>query len=111
MEHHPMMKFYSPHYTIGRKLKLLIQLEDQLLKADKERKENRKGTQEICRMVSTSQSYYMFDSNHYRVARKILHDFDRRDQYADENEDYIYKLLKAEEERKKALNEVKQADE
>jgi len=77
MAQHPMMKFYSPYYTIERKLKLLIQLEDQLIKADKERKENRKGTQEICRMVSTSQSYYMFDSSGYRVARGILYDFDR----------------------------------
>ena len=83
------MAFYSSSYTHERKLKLLIQLEDQLIKADKGRRENRKGTQEICRMASVSQSYYMFDSQHYKVARKLYYALDRKDQYANEDDDFI----------------------
>jgi len=89
MKNHPMMHFYSQYYTHERKLRLLIQLEDQLIKADKGRRENRKGTQEICRMANSTQSYYMFDSKHYKVARKLYYSLDRKDQYANEDDDFI----------------------
>ena len=50
----------------------LVEHQEDLIKADKNRKENRRGIQEICRMRgSLTQSYFIFDSHQYKVARKI----------------------------------------
>lgn len=46
--------------------------QDQLVKADKEDINNRRNLQRICRMQgSIAQSYFIYDSPHYKVARKI----------------------------------------
>ena len=59
----------------------LVEHFDDLTKADKNRKENRRGIQEICRMTgSLSQSYFIFDSQQYKVARKIYYGIDDEDE-------------------------------
>mmetsp|Transcript_7650 Transcript_7650/g.12858 ORF Transcript_7650/g.12858 Transcript_7650/m.12858 type:complete len:171 (-) Transcript_7650:147-659(-) len=58
-----------PH---GLRLEKLVQYQEDLINADKSRTENRRGIQEICRMTGTrSQSYFIFDSQQYSVARKM----------------------------------------
>ena len=93
LKNHPGMKFDDPKiYTPEKKLKLLIEYEEQLLRADRNRRENRRGVQEICRMTSMSQSYFIFDSHEYKVARKIYYDLDKHDQYANEDEDFMKQM-------------------
>ena len=57
-------QFKNPkYYTHTRKMKLLVEFPDELIAADKNRKENRQGIQDICRMTgSLSQSYFIFDA-------------------------------------------------
>ena len=53
-------------YIYAKKLEKLFDNELQLIKADKLRKENRRGIQTICRMQgSMSQSYFMLDYKDY----------------------------------------------
>ena len=57
-------------YNYAKKLDQLYDNEILLIKADKLRKENRRGIQTICRMQgSMSQSYFMLDYKDYQVAR------------------------------------------
>jgi len=50
-------------YPIKKKLQYLIYYQAEMIEADKNRKENRKCTQEYCRMTgSMSQSYFILDS-------------------------------------------------
>jgi len=56
---------------------LLEENYDLLLKADKNRKDNRTGKQDICRMAgSITQSYFLLDAPQYKVGRKIYYNFD-----------------------------------
>lgn len=61
---HPDLQFDNPLiYDYIKKIKTLNALEEDLIKNDKARKDNRRGIQEICRMTgSLSQSYFIFDS-------------------------------------------------
>jgi len=64
-------------YNHEERLKKLIDFYDDLIRADKGRKENRTGVQEICRMMgSLSQSYFIFDSTQFAVAREIYFSLD-----------------------------------
>ena len=55
-------------------MKLLVEFQDELILGDKDRKDNKKGEQEICRMRgSLSQSYFIFDAQQYKVGRKIYY--------------------------------------
>jgi hypothetical protein len=74
-------------------MKLLIQYEDKLLSADRARPENRSGVQEICRMTgSLTQSFFIFDSQNFKVARKIYYGL--ADDNNDMNDgDYIEQLV------------------
>ena len=74
------------------RMQKLIQHYDSLILADKARKENRNGVQEICRMTgSLTQSYFIFDSQNYKVARMIYYGID--DDKADQNEDDLQGFL------------------
>ena len=67
-------------YTAEAKMIELVQHQEDLIKADKARKENRQGVQEVCRMMgSLAQSYFIFDSQQYKVARKIYYGVDDQD--------------------------------
>ena len=70
---HPDVQFHNEqYYTYNKKLQKLISHQDNLIEADINRKENRMASQTICRMTgSHSQSYYIFDSVNYKIARKI----------------------------------------
>lgn len=73
-------------------MKTLIALEEDLIKNDKARKDNRRGIQEICRMTgSLSQSYFIFDSQQYKVGRKIYYGLDEDDAPKDDG-DFIAQL-------------------
>ena len=53
---------------------MLEKFEEDLLKNDKGRKENRRGILTICRMQgSIAQTYFMMDQMQYDVARKIYY--------------------------------------
>ena len=55
-------------------MEALENFEEDLLKNDKARKENRRGIQTICRMQgSITQSYFMLDQYEYRTARDIYY--------------------------------------
>lgn len=61
-------------YTYNKQIKLLVEYQDELIQADKDRKDNRRGIQDICRMSgSLTQSYFIFDSQEYKVGRKIYY--------------------------------------
>ena len=58
-------------------MKLLVEFQDELILGDKDRKDNKKGEQEICRMTgSLTQSYFIFDAQQYKVGRKIYFGMD-----------------------------------
>ena len=79
-------------FTYEIRMQKLIQHYDSLILADKARKENRNGVQEICRMTgSLTQSYFIFDSQNYKVARKIYYGID--DQVEQDEDDDIQGIL------------------
>ena len=65
------LSFDDPEiFTYAKKLSDLYDNELGLIVADKQRKENRRGIQTICRMQgSMTQSYFMLDYKDYQVAR------------------------------------------
>lgn len=71
----PEVDFYNLElFNYNKRLKILMEYQDDLIQADKERKENRRGIAEICRMNgSLTQSYFIFDSYQYKVAREIFY--------------------------------------
>lgn len=75
LNHSDDVQFDDPvHFPFERKLKILVEYQDDLIQADKDRKENRRGIQEICRMTgSLAQSYFIFDCSTYKVGRKIYY--------------------------------------
>jgi len=75
-----LMNDFNNKYTSIDKMTELVQHQEDLIKADKARKENRQGVQEVCRMMgSLAQSYFIFDSQQYKVARKIYYGVDDKD--------------------------------
>jgi hypothetical protein len=60
----PDLQFENPYIcTFDKKLEQLYEYEETLLLVDKNKKENRRGLQTICRMVgSLSQSYFLWDA-------------------------------------------------
>lgn len=55
-------------------MELLVEFQDELILGDKDRKDNKKGEQMICRMKgSLTQSYFIFDAQQYKVGRKIYY--------------------------------------
>ena len=54
VKHSDDSKFSDPQfYPFTRKMKLLVEYQDELIVADKTRKENRQGIQDICRMTGS----------------------------------------------------------
>ena len=82
-------QFKNPkYYTHTRKMKLLVEFPDELIAADKNRKENRQGIQDICRMTgSLSQSYFIFDAQQFKVGRKIYYGIDMSEEPNDDLND------------------------
>jgi len=67
-------------------MKLLVEFQDELITADKNRKENRQGIQDICRMTgSLSQSYFIFDAQEYRVGRKIYYGLEKEEEIIEDD--------------------------
>lgn len=59
-------------FNHAKKLQKLVENYEKLIEKDKDRKENRLGVQEICRLEgSQTQSYFILDSQRYKVARKL----------------------------------------
>jgi len=58
------------------KIRLLVENYSELIAADKARKSNRTGNQEICRIKnSETQSFSMLDAPKFEVGRQIYYDF------------------------------------
>lgn len=58
------------------KIRLLVENYAELIVADRERKNNRTGTQEICRIKNSfTQSFSMLDAPQFAVGRQIYYDF------------------------------------
>lgn len=87
----PSMQLEDLHiYPYAKKVKLLIQYQDEMIKADKNRRMNTKCIQEYCRMTgSLSQSYFILDSIPFRVARKIYYNIGKENMYANEDDDFL----------------------
>ena len=65
------------YYPYTKKMRILVEMQDELIQADKDRKDNRESIQDICRMSgSLSQSYFIFDAQQYKVGRKIYFGMD-----------------------------------
>ena len=64
VKHSDAVQFDNPkYYNYAKKMRILVELQEELINADKARKENRQGIQEVCRMSgSLSQSYFIFDA-------------------------------------------------
>ena len=72
MLNEPDLQFHK--FSYEQKVEFLILYEEDLIKADKMRLENRQGVQEVCRMTgSLTQSYFIFDSQNYKVGRKLYY--------------------------------------
>ena len=71
----PDLKFEDMKiYTYSKKLQQLTNHQDALIKQDKERLDNRRKMQTICRMKgSLTQSFFIFDSQRFKMARKIFY--------------------------------------
>lgn len=84
-------------------MKLIIRYQEELLAADKSRKENRMGIQEICRMTgSLSQSYFIFDANQYKVGRRIYFNIEANKE--DEEEEDVEGILRGDDSDSKKNN-------
>ena len=60
------------------KIRLLVENYEDLITADKSRKSNRTGNQEICRIKnSKTQSFAMLDAPQFAVGRQIYYEFGR----------------------------------
>ena len=69
---HPNIQFENPNiYTTSKKLNQLVEYEDFLVEADKNRKENRRAVQETARLIGKSfiQSYFLLDCELFKIAR------------------------------------------
>ena len=91
MKHSDDVQFHnSKYYSYKRKMKILVDLQDELILADKNRKENRQGIQDVCRMTgSLSQSYFIFDAQEYKVGRKIYYGIEVEEEAVDELGDLL----------------------
>lgn len=88
---HPALQFDTFDHT--RRIRLLIENEEDLIKNDKARPDNRRGVQEVCRMTgSLTQSYFIFDSVEYKVGRKIYYGLDDENQQENDGE-FIHQLV------------------
>ena len=102
LKHSDDVQFHnSQYYSYKRKMKILVDLQDELILADKNRKENRQGVQDVCRMTgSLSQSYFIFDAQKYKVGRKIYYGINVDDEVVDddpdESEDVVDELVELE---------------
>lgn len=73
-------------FPFERQLRVLQELQEDLIIADKERKDNRRGVQEICRMTgSLTQSYFVFDSQNYKIGRKIFYGMAAKEETQDDD--------------------------
>jgi hypothetical protein len=64
-----------------KKLSQLYEFEETLLTIDKNKKENRRGLQTICRMQgSLSQSYFLWDAQDNKLAREIYYELENREE-------------------------------
>lgn len=81
----PEIQFENPLcYTHKRKIKLLVEFQDELIQADKDREDNKQGIPDICRMTgSLTQSYFIFDAVQFKVGRKIYYGMANDDPPAD----------------------------
>ena len=95
LKHSEDVQFEDPeHFPYERKLKILVEYQEELIQADKDRKENRRGIQEICRMTgSLAQSYFIFDSFNYKVGRRIYYAVDDEEEEDNEDQDDINEIL------------------
>lgn len=77
----PDLKFEDPKiYTYTKKLQQLTNHQDALIKQDKERLDNRRKMQTICRMKgSLTQSFFIFDSQRFKMARKIFYNLENEE--------------------------------
>ena len=61
-------------YSIEKKLVMLIEHQDDLVKLDKNRIDNRLGRQMICNIIgSEAQTYFMYDCPRFKVAKQIYY--------------------------------------
>ena len=75
----------SKFWPYTRKMKVIVEFQDELILADKNRKDNRSGVQDICRMQgSLSQSYFIFDAQQFKVGRKIYFGIQQDEEVIDE---------------------------
>jgi hypothetical protein len=91
LKHSDEVQFHDEKlYSYKRKMKILVELQDELIQADKNRKENRQGIQDICRMTgSLSQSYFIFDAQQFKVGRKIYYGISHDEEVPDEIGDLL----------------------
>ena len=94
MKHHPDVQFDNPSiYPYTKKLKKLLLHEEDLVKNDINRMENRRGIPEILRMDRTyTQSYFIFDSPDYVIARDLY--FSMIPEHKVEDDKFINDILK-----------------
>ena len=75
MKNSPEMKFEE--YSYFKKLRKLNELEDKLYYNDMNKKGNRSGVKTFGRLLQKgSQSYFIFDNEDFKIARKIYYEVD-----------------------------------
>jgi len=83
----PDLQFENPYVcTYSKKLSQLYEYEEQLLRVDRTQKSNRRGLQTICRMQgSLSQSYFLWDAQKYKIARKVYYELENQEKELEED--------------------------
>lgn len=113
----PDLQFENPYIcTYKKKLEQLYEYEEKLLIVDKNKKENRRGLKAICRLQgSLTQSYFLWDAQQHKVARKLYYELEGREEevVSDHQEeiDAVYSELAVKQQRDVArLEEEKEID-
>ena len=94
LKNSPDVQFFDTDiYTYPKKLTKLIKHADELIVNDINRPENRMGIQEVCRMDEPLQSYFIFDTPSYKIARKFFFAIDPQKEIGDD--ELIEEMLNA----------------
>ena len=75
-------------YNTQKKMQKLVEHQDDLIRLDKERLDNRLKLQTICKLMgSEAQTYFMYDCPRLKVASKIFYQLEKeQDQEFSEND-------------------------
>ena len=89
-----MLERQFEEFTTNEKMTHLIEHQENLITNDRTRRENKRGIQTVCRIQGSNQSYFIFDSLKYKIAREIYFSLDDEEQIVNDTEESTYRSHK-----------------